>query len=291
MAGFAGKLARTTATNAAATAQNALPQNAPPSRQLAALPTVTPNTASLGLNLGLNPAQRARYRQTHNLTAPGAANTAMTSAQNALPQPTPPATPAPAPSNQPQGINSPAHLQTITPPAATPTTAAPPTYQGALDAQFGTGNPFGMGAQGNPLDTAQSLAQYNLGKALAGIRARYGNAGLGNSGRESMAEGTAAGEMGANLGDILAQRGQQQAGLGLQAMLGAGQQQQGQQALGLQGAQGLGNIGQLLTGIGASEQSIPNINAIMNLLNMWSNFTGKGNFQQSGSSQSGFLAD
>lgn len=158
----------------------------------------------------------------------------------------------------------------------------PSQFQQILDTQYGQGNPFGpMSWYGdNPLQTAQAAAQQALDKNLAGIRARYGAAGTGNSARAGIAEGTALGEMATGLGDVLAQRGlaARSDDLGrLAQMFGtAGQQDLMAKELALRGTQGLSNLGTGYTGIGAQEQGIPNMEGLLSWLATFSNTTGRG---------------
>jgi hypothetical protein len=163
----------------------------------------------------------------------------------------------------------------------------------APGAQFAPSSLFG-----NPLETAQARAQNLLDQNLAGINA--GMASQGNSSRAALMRGAAIGEASTNLGDILAQRGlqqrqtdmdrllaasgqqgafqQQDVGRQLQAMLGAGQLEQGQQGLNQQAQQlamqGLGGLGQQgigLTGIGVQEQQIPGLSGALGLLGSFGN--------------------
>lgn len=167
---------------------------------------------------------------------------------------------------------------------------AGPTYQDAMDAQFGADNPMGMRNWygDNPLETAQAVAQRVLGQNLAGIRARYGAGGLGNSDRAALAEGDAMAQMATNLGDILAQRGegayQADAARGLQALLGAGNLQNANDALALQLNQQLGGFGTGLTGIGGQETQIPNLGPIIGFLASMASSFGQGNSRSRGNS-------
>lgn len=176
-----------------------------------------------------------------------------------------------------------------------PTGAAPPpTYQQGLDAQFGQNNPFGQRAWygDNPLETAQAVAQREFDKNLANIRSRFAAAGTGNSARQAIAEGTALGEFGTGLGDVLAQRGegafQNDATRGLQALLGAAGNQNQRDALGLQLNQQLGQYGTGLTGVGAQEQGVPNLGEILGLLTAFQSISGQGNNRSRGSSGFGY---
>lgn len=164
-----------------------------------------------------------------------------------------------------------------------PPSGPPPSqFQQIMDRQFGQGNPFGqMSWYGdNPLQTAQNAAQQALDKNLAGIRARYGAAGTGNSARAGIAEGTALGEMATGLGDVLSQRGlsARSDDLGRLASMfsNAGQQDLMAKELALKGTQGLANLGTGYTGIGAQEQGIPNMEGLLSWLATFSNTRGGG---------------
>jgi hypothetical protein len=122
------------------------------------------------------------------------------------------------------------------PPGASGSTAPPKTFQSFLDTQFGTGNPFGMPADGgagagnvsgaasglgnlantatanqwyggSPIATAEAAANQNLQTNLGDIRARFGAQGGGMSSREALAEGTATAQSNTQLGAQLAQMG------------------------------------------------------------------------------------
>ncbi len=122
---------------------------------------------------------------------------------------------------------------------------------------------------------------------IAGIHERYAGGGTANSARQGIAEGTALGEFGAGLGDVLASRGQaaraSDADRGLQALLGAGQQDLGARQLALQANQQLGGYGTGLTGIGAQETDIPNLAGLLSLLGTFSRTTGTGMQKQNSS--------
>ncbi len=170
----------------------------------------------------------------------------------------------------------------------------PPTYQDGLNAQFGQNNPFGQRQWygDNPLETAQAVAQRNFDKNLADIRSRFAASGTGNSARQAIAEGTALGEFGTGLGDVLAQRGegafQNDATRGLQALMGAAGNQNQRDALALQLNQQLGGLGTGLTGVGAQEQGIPNLGEILGILTAFQSISGEGNNRSRGSSGFGF---
>lgn len=167
---------------------------------------------------------------------------------------------------------------------------AGPSYTDALAAQFGEGNPFGQRSWygGNPLETARAEAEEAVGQQLALLRAQYGAGGLGNSSRLALAQGQAIGDFGRGLGDVLAQRGeaafQGDAARGLQAILGAGNLQNANNAIALQANQQLAGLGTGLTGIGAQEQSLPNLEAIAALLGAFQTVTGGGNNNSRGAS-------
>jgi hypothetical protein len=164
-------------------------------------------------------------------------------------------------------------------PAPAPTT--PQTFQGFLNTQFGQGNPFGLQSWygDNPIQTAQAAANQNLGTNLAGIRAQYGQEGLGTSSREALAEGTATAQTNTQLGAQLAQLGQTaratDVGNALQATLGAG-------ALNNQATANLAQQGAGLTGIGQGEQNLPGLGAILSLLSAFQSTVGTGGQSQSG---------
>jgi len=168
-----------------------------------------------------------------------------------------------------------------TPPAAA--APAPPTFGNFLDTEFGAGNPFGMQSWygDNPLQTAKDAANQNLGTNLAGIRANYGQQGLGSSSREALAEGTATAQTNTQLGSQLAQLGQQahgqDASTALNATLGAG-------ALNNQATAQLANQGAGITGIGTGEQNIPGIGSLLSLISAFQTTIGSGTQGQSGSS-------
>lgn len=170
----------------------------------------------------------------------------------------------------------------------------PPTYQQGLDAQFGQNNPFGQRDWygDNPLETAQAVAQRAFDKNLANIRSRYAASGTGNSARQAIAEGTALGEFGTGLGDVLAQRGegayQNDATRGLQALLGAASNDNQRTQLALQQNQQLGGFGTGLTGVGAQEQGIPNLGEILGILTAFQSISGQGNNRSRGSSGFGY---
>ncbi len=153
------------------------------------------------------------------------------------------------------------------------------------------------------MQTARDQAQALLEQNLAGINAGFAGAGMGNSSRRALERGAAIGTAATGLGDVLAQRGlatrqqdldrllaasgqqgafnQQDVGRGLQAMLGAGQLEQGQQGLNLQGQglamQGLQQLGQLgtgLAGIGAQEQTLPSLAQVIALLGQFGKTSG-----------------
>lgn len=174
------------------------------------------------------------------------------------------------------------------------------------------GSPFQpLGLFGNPLETAEARAQHLLGQNLANIGAGFGGAGLGSSSRAALAKGAAIGEAATGLGDILAARGlqtrgedltrllsaagtaealgQQERGRALQAILGGGQLEQGQQALNQQAiAQALGslgnlaNLGGLLSGIGAQEQMAPGVQQILQALGLFGRTAGETQFAGTG---------
>lgn len=189
---------------------------------------------------------------------------------------------------------------TIAPPLATPPgkngpTAPPPpaapTFMDVLKSQFGEEQPFGPQSWygGNPLETARDLANRNLTKSLGDIRARYAASGMGNSAREAIAEGTAAGESATGLGDVLASRGigarNDDLTRALQGVLGAGGldvQNRGvdiqQEQLPLSALSMLMNSGLALTDLQNTERMPP---LLQMMLGMLTNF---GNTSQTGTS-------
>jgi hypothetical protein len=263
----------------------------------------------------------------------------------------------------PQGQqHGPPPLPPQQPPSGGGYQGGPGGFQNAMNAQFGSNNPFSPNASYNtmgqnylqaggnqasqaggslgnvantsmnnqwygdsPIATAQAAAQQQLDKNLSGLRSRYGAAGGGNSARAGIAEGTAVGEMGTQLGAQLAQLGvgarqgdiqnatnaysqQGQLGLGvgglgaqsgnlynnqqntaLNALLGAGQLGNQNTANQLTAAGQMGNMGNNLTGIGAGEQAPANQNAIMSLLGMFSGGNTTGSGSTHGNQASGFL--
>lgn len=195
------------------------------------------------------------------------------------------------------GAFQPGAAQNVKPggaPGSTGPLGQPANYQGALNAQFGAGNPFGQRDWygGNPLETAQAAAQRAFDENLANIRARFAGMGTPGSARQAIAEGTALGEFGTGLGDVLAQRGegayQNDATRGLQALLGAGNLQNVNNSLALQANQQLGGLGTGLTGLGASEQGIPNLGELLALLGAFQSIAGTGGSRSKGSSGFGF---
>jgi len=145
----------------------------------------------------------------------------------------------------------------------------------------------------NPLETANAAANQNLGVNLADIRNRFAGMGTANSAQEALAEGAATAQSNIGIAQYLSQLGQeahnQDATRGLNALLGAGQQQiQGQQNQ-IQATQGEGQLGQLLTGLGSMEQGIPNANLIANILGLFSQQSGQGNIKQAQQTKGGFL--
>lgn len=182
--------------------------------------------------------------------------------------------------------NSAGGVKATPPPAANAgmSTSAPPpaapTGTNTTGGNKGTGGttppagqasgPFQMQSWygGNPLVTAQNLANQNLQTQLGGIRAQFGGMGLGNSSRNALAQGTAAAQSATGLGDVLAQRG-----------LGAYQSDADRT---IAANQQLANLGTGLTGIGSSEQSPPLASILMNLLSGLSGQDLISSFMQSG---------
>ncbi len=203
----------------------------------------------------------------------------------------------------------------VGPPPTTPAVPeAPPNFTDVLANQFGAGNPFAPGSQasiqdiatqgsqagspfapsdlfGNPLQTAQDAAQRFADQQLAGIRQQFAGQGLGNSSRSALTQGAALGQIGTNLGDILAQRGlqqrsadlnrlaatsgqqaglnQQAANTSLQAILGAGEQQLAGQQLGLQATQQQFNQGQAISALQQAETQVPGLSAFLQALGLF----------------------
>jgi len=210
-----------------------------------------------------------------------------------------PAAPAPQGSG-PTGASKPSGggqqpAATAPAPAASGAPAPPPTFTGSLTSQYGTGQPFDLQSWygDNPLETGKAAATQNLQKNLADIRNTYGGGGMGTSAQEALAEGTATAQMNTQLGQYLSALGQQARGddatRALQAFLGAGQQQlQGQQNQ-IAATQGQGQLGSLLSNIGAMEQGIPNASLIANILGLYTNQSGTGSYMQRQNTGSGFL--
>ncbi len=197
----------------------------------------------------------------------------------------------PSSGGQPPGAAAPAPA----PPGAPAPPAADPTFTGALTGQYGQGQPFNLQSWygDNPLETGKAAATQNLEKNLASIRNTYAGGGLGTSAQEALAEGTAAAQMNTQLGQYLSSLGQQSratdVNTALNAFLGAGQQQlQGQQNQ-IQANQGMGNLGTLLSQIGATEQGIPNANLIASILGLFTQQQGQGVIQQQQQTKGGFL--
>jgi hypothetical protein len=122
---------------------------------------------------------------------------------------------------------------------------------------------------GNPLATAKSMADQYTQEQLAGTRARFGAMGLGNSSRSALAEGDVVSRGAAMLADVLAGRGIGAYEADANRALAANQQ--------------LLNAGTGLTGIGSTEQQIPGLAAIMNLIGLLSGQDIYGGSQQTGS--------
>jgi hypothetical protein len=122
----------------------------------------------------------------------------------------------------------------------------------------------------NPLTTASNAANRLLSGNLADVRARYAGSGFGNSSREALAEGQAVGDVSTNLGANLAQLGTQVRGDDLNRLATmfatAGQQDIQQKQIGADLNQQLANLGTGITGIGASEQQIPNADLLTTIL-------------------------
>jgi hypothetical protein len=184
-----------------------------------------------------------------------------------------------------------------TPPAGAPAAAPPaaPTFQGSLDSQFGTGNPYGMQTWygDNPLETAKAAVNQNLGVNLADVRNRFAGMGTANSAQEALAEGTATAQANTQLGQYLSQLGQtsraQDAATALNAQLGAGTQQlQGQQNQ-INATNNMGQLGTLLSQIGSLEQGVPNANLIAQILGIYTQQQGTGTIQQTQQTKGGFL--
>lgn len=157
------------------------------------------------------------------------------------------------------------------------------TYGNAIDMQYGANNPFRMrGNYSDPNNPIYAAAKRNYDQTMAQQRARFGASGLGNSGREALAEGEGASNLAAQIAQIGEQAYQADKGTGLQAFLGAAQNQLGQNQLALQANQQLANLGTGLTGIGSQEQGIPNLGELMSFLAAFASSAGTGNNRSSG---------
>lgn len=161
--------------------------------------------------------------------------------------------------------------------AATAKAQQTPTFQQGLNAQFGTNNPFGMrGNYQDPNNPMYAGAQRAMQQQLAQTRARYAGNGLGDSGREALAEGNTIGDFGAQIAALGEQAYQNDANRGLSAIGQAGQQQ-------LAANQQLANLGTGLTGIGASEQAPAGLQGLMGLLSGLVGQSGNQSSNQAGS--------
>lgn len=151
---------------------------------------------------------------------------------------------------------------TGTSPMSGPPATGDGTFGGFLNNTFGANNPFGTrGNYSDPNNPIYGAAKSNLDQALAGIRARYAGSGLGNSGREALAEGQATADFGNQIATLGEQAYQNDASRALQAALG-GQQN----LLGLNNA--LSQAGAGLTGIGQGEQTPAGQSGLMALLGL-----------------------
>lgn len=255
--------------------------------------------AGLGLHLGLNPRQRQRARE---LDFAGSGREGLgggfglgggqrerlrTEAKNQMAGSSGPGqgpgagAPPPQTKNPGAGSARPDSVQSVAaaPPPGTvvqqPTPAAPPSPKNSGAGNTGpaptSGGPFQMQEWygGNPLETAQRMAQQYTQEQLAQTRARFGSMGLGNSSRSALAEGDVISRGGAMLADVLAGRG-----------IGA-YESDANRALAANNA--LAQLGTGLTGIGANEQNIPGLSAIMNLISMLSGQDIYGGSNQGGS--------
>lgn len=206
-----------------------------------------------------------------------------------------------APKHNPLGPNGPAPkapkpqaapgATTPPPPPATP--PPPQSTTDLLDSMFGAGASKIFGpyfGDKNPLETAKALSQQQMGDALGGIRTQMAGAGLGNSSRNALMQGDAAARFNTQLADVLGQRGQDQARLALEALIGGGNQNLQGQQLDLTRLGMLNNVGTATTGIGASEQSMPNIQAAIEFLSQFGRATTTQKGKQTSHTGSGFLA-
>jgi hypothetical protein len=194
---------------------------------------------------------------------------------------TPAAAPAGAPATGASGGKS-AQPAAATPPPSTGNPPAgagggkakpPPTTSDILNKQYGSdaSQKFQQNWYGdNPLSTAQAAATRATDQALAGVRNRYAQSGFGNSSREALSEGQAIGDVNTNLGAQLAQLGTQTRGSDMDRLANmfaqSGAQDLQSKQLALTANQQLMNAGTGVTGIGTSEQSIPNADLITTIL-------------------------
>jgi hypothetical protein len=208
--------------------------------------------------------------------------------------------------NQAGGMSSMGSPPTVAPPPAAPNLGAgpsagatpaaapagpPPTYDAALTSAFGQGQPFGM--RGNYQDANNPMyagAQRAMQQAMAQIRARFAGGGMGNSSREALAEGEQVGAFGGQMATIGENAYQNDAGRGLQALLGAGSQQLQGQQIAQGGINQLLGAGTQLNQMGVNEQSIPGLQAILSLLGLFGTSSGSGTSSQQGTTSSGFLS-
>jgi len=183
----------------------------------------------------------------------------------------------------------------LAPPPGPAAPAGPPQFGQVLNHQFGEGNPFAPQTWygGNPLETARDMANREFDKKMAALSAQSAPGG-GQSSRAALASGTALGEYGTGLADVLATRGQEARNADVNRvgnlMLGAGQQDLTAQGLGLENVKTLGDLGKLVTAIGGSEQAIPDLNALLQWFSQHGKSRGKSKTTQHGRTKSGFQA-
>ena len=189
---------------------------------------------------------------TYATGAPGAAGQKAGGGKAQAPAVKPPAG-APGPAGQKAGGQA-KPSPGAPPSASTPGTPATPAGPGST--------PFGMRSwYGDPFANAQRMLQ----QSLAQTRARYAGSGMGDSGREALAEGDAQGAFGANIAQIGEQAYQNDAN----RFLSANQQ--------------LAGLGTGLTGVGANEMNIPGASTLTNILNAFASTMGIGSQSSTGS--------
>jgi len=227
--------------------------------------------------------QQLQAKNVKNTGAPGTGASGAKGGGGAPAAAPPPAPPANAP---PKGGAGAAPPPAPAPPPAAPSTGAPaqgagggkapakPTFKDAFENTYGAGSEKQFGNMqwygDNPIETARKAAQRGLDENLANVRNRYAQSGFGTSGREALSEGQAVGDFATKFGDIAAERGLNARNTDLDRLAtmmatGGSQDLQAQQ-LALQMNEQLMKAGTGLTGVGTSEQTIPNADLLTTLL-------------------------